>query len=245
MTEQTTMTHFLHTQADLAAALRTAASPPTRASRRCSTRPAARTCGGAKPAFPASRASSAASNCRPRARARSGAGCKAPSIRSITTRCAARAPTSSAGSACRPPRSSRSRRSRKAIAKGELDLDAVANSDADAAHQALIALHGIGPWTADIYLLFCLGHADAWPAGDLALQEAARIAFGAEGAPDAEGDDRDRRSLAALSRRGRASALGLLSRGEAARRRRHPDDTKERIRTRRNRRPQSRPQNGK
>ena len=63
------------------------------------------------------------------------------------------------------------------IAKGGLDLDAVANSDADTAHRTLIALHGIGPWTADIYLLFCLGHADAWPAGDLALQESVRIAF--------------------------------------------------------------------
>jgi DNA-3-methyladenine glycosylase II len=63
------------------------------------------------------------------------------------------------------------------IAKGRLDLDVIGQSDADSAHQALIAVHGIGPWTADIYLLFCLGHADAWPAGDLALQEAARIAF--------------------------------------------------------------------
>ena len=41
----------------------------------------------------------------------------------------------------------------------------------------LTAVHGIGPWTADIYLLACLGHADAWPAGDLALQEAARLLF--------------------------------------------------------------------
>ena len=65
-----------------------------------------------------------------------------------------------------------------AIAKGAIDLDALAGMDADAAHAALTALHGIGPWTADIYLLFCLGHADAWPAGDLALQEAARLAFG-------------------------------------------------------------------
>jgi DNA-3-methyladenine glycosylase II len=64
-----------------------------------------------------------------------------------------------------------------AIAKGELDLDAVAASEADAAHATLIEMHGIGPWTADIYLLFCLGHADAWPAGDLALQESARIAL--------------------------------------------------------------------
>lgn len=63
------------------------------------------------------------------------------------------------------------------IAKGRLDLDAVARCDADEAHRALTALHGIGPWTADVYLLFCLGHADAWPAGDLALQEAARMAF--------------------------------------------------------------------
>ncbi len=65
----------------------------------------------------------------------------------------------------------------KAIARGELDLPALADMPADAAHQALTAVHGIGPWTADIYLLFCLGHADAWPAGDLALQEAARLLF--------------------------------------------------------------------
>jgi DNA-3-methyladenine glycosylase II len=55
--------------------------------------------------------------------------------------------------------------------------------EADDAHAALTALHGIGPWTADIYLLFCLGHADAWPAGDLALQEAARLAFGLKRRP--------------------------------------------------------------
>jgi DNA-3-methyladenine glycosylase II len=73
-----------------------------------------------------------------------------------------------------------------AIAKGDIDLDAVASMDADAAHTALTALHGIGPWTADIYLLFCLGNADAWPTGDLALQEAARIAFGLKRRPDAK-----------------------------------------------------------
>ena len=49
----------------------------------------------------------------------------------------------------------------------------------------LTAVHGIGPWTADIYLLFCLGHADAWPAGDLALQEAARLAVRAGSTADA------------------------------------------------------------
>jgi DNA-3-methyladenine glycosylase II len=73
-----------------------------------------------------------------------------------------------------------------AIARGKIDLTAVANMAADDAHAALIALHGIGPWTADIYLLFCLGHADAWPAGDLALQEAARIAFQLKQRPSAK-----------------------------------------------------------
>jgi DNA-3-methyladenine glycosylase II len=72
----------------------------------------------------------------------------------------------------------------KAVARQHVDLDAIAAMDADKAHEALTALHGVGPWTADIYLLFCLGNADAWPAGDLALQEAARIAFGLRRRPD-------------------------------------------------------------
>ena len=74
----------------------------------------------------------------------------------------------------------------KAVAKGRIDLNRVGNMDADVAHAALTALHGVGPWTADIYLLFCLGHADAFPAGDLAVQEAARIALGLRNRPDAK-----------------------------------------------------------
>lgn len=64
-----------------------------------------------------------------------------------------------------------------------LNLDALAEQDADAAHAALVHLPGIGPWTADIYLLFCLGHGDAWPAGDLAVQEAMRIGLGLKARP--------------------------------------------------------------
>jgi DNA-3-methyladenine glycosylase II len=71
----------------------------------------------------------------------------------------------------------------KAITSGALDLPGLAALSADEAHAALTAHHGIGPWTADLYLLSCLGHADAWPAGDLALQEAARLAFGLETRP--------------------------------------------------------------
>jgi DNA-3-methyladenine glycosylase II len=71
----------------------------------------------------------------------------------------------------------------KAIDRGDLDLPALVDQPADEAHAALTAVHGIGPWTADIYLLFCLGHADAWPAGDLALQEATRLVLALEARP--------------------------------------------------------------
>ena len=65
----------------------------------------------------------------------------------------------------------------RAVDRREVDLAALADMPADDAHALLTRLHGIGPWTADLYLLACIGHADAWPAGDLALQEAARLAF--------------------------------------------------------------------
>ena len=67
-----------------------------------------------------------------------------------------------------------------------LNLEVLANEDADAAHNTLTALHGIGPWTADVYLLFCLGHGDAWPAGDLAVQEAVKIGLGLKTRPTAK-----------------------------------------------------------
>src|SRR5712691_5743707 len=71
----------------------------------------------------------------------------------------------------------------KAVASGAIDFDALGAMSADDAHRTLTAVHGIGPWTADIYLLVCLGHADAWPAGDLALQEAIRLAFALDARP--------------------------------------------------------------
>ena len=72
------------------------------------------------------------------------------------------------------------------IAAERLNLDVLAEEDADAAHHTLTALHGIGPWTADVYLLFCLGHGDAWPAGDLAVQEAIKIGLDLKTRPTAK-----------------------------------------------------------
>jgi DNA-3-methyladenine glycosylase II len=72
------------------------------------------------------------------------------------------------------------------LAAERLNLDVLANEEADIAHNTLTALPGIGPWTADIYLLFCLGHGDAWPAGDLAVQEAVKIGLGLKERPTAK-----------------------------------------------------------
>jgi DNA-3-methyladenine glycosylase II len=71
----------------------------------------------------------------------------------------------------------------EAIDTGTLDLDALINASEEAIHERLTALKGIGPWTADIYILFCLGRPDAWSPGDLALQHAVKDALGLEARP--------------------------------------------------------------
>lgn len=60
------------------------------------------------------------------------------------------------------------------ILSGEVKLDRLKRmSDVDA-HNALLKIRGIGPWTANIYLLMALRRPDVWPDGDLALAESAR-----------------------------------------------------------------------
>lgn len=70
-----------------------------------------------------------------------------------------------------------------AVAGGEVDLEAVAGLPPEEAHRVMTRISGVGPWTADIFLLFCAGHPDVWPGGDLALQHAVRIAFGLDARP--------------------------------------------------------------
>ena len=65
----------------------------------------------------------------------------------------------------------------EAIEAGKLDLAALRTADDADVSKALVAIHGIGPWTADIYVMFCLGRRDAWAAGDLALQVGVARAF--------------------------------------------------------------------
>ena len=72
----------------------------------------------------------------------------------------------------------------EAIDTGSLDLDALSEETEDVIHARLTALKGIGPWTAEIYILFCLARADAWSPGDLALQVAVKDALELEARPD-------------------------------------------------------------
>jgi len=57
----------------------------------------------------------------------------------------------------------------ESLVKRHLDLDDLHDLSDDAARKFLIALKGIGTWTADIYLLSALRRPDIWPTGDLAL----------------------------------------------------------------------------
>ncbi|MDJ0803386.1 MAG: hypothetical protein QNI97_10965 [Desulfobacterales bacterium] len=59
-----------------------------------------------------------------------------------------------------------------ALVAGRLRLNALAAMPDDDARQALMQIKGIGPWTADIYLLMALKRPDIWPRGDLALNKA-------------------------------------------------------------------------
>ncbi|MDP3410008.1 DNA-3-methyladenine glycosylase [Bosea sp. (in: a-proteobacteria)] len=64
-----------------------------------------------------------------------------------------------------------------ALAEGRLAFEALDDATPEQVHALMTAISGIGPWTADIYLLFCLHHRDGFAPGDLAIQEAARVAF--------------------------------------------------------------------
>lgn len=92
-----------------------------------------------------------------------------------------------------------------ALANG-LDLAGLAERPEEDVRETLTAIHGVGPWTADIYLMFCLGRADAWAPGDLALAVAAQSVLGLETRPS----PRELLSIAERWRPWRAVAAGLL-----------------------------------
>ena len=63
------------------------------------------------------------------------------------------------------------------LARAALDFEALRFRPDHEVVATLVALPGIGSWTAEIYAMFALGRADVFAPGDLALQEAARLLF--------------------------------------------------------------------
>ena len=75
----------------------------------------------------------------------------------------------------------------RAVLEHGLDLETLCALEAEEAVDRLTAIHGIGPWTAQVYLLVCAGHPDVFPAGDVALQAAVADALSLPDRPDAKG----------------------------------------------------------
>ncbi|MGB6390323.1 MAG: hypothetical protein WBE08_14030 [Methyloceanibacter sp.] len=70
-----------------------------------------------------------------------------------------------------------------ALARGALELGTLTRAPDEVIHARLTAIKGIGPWTADIYIMFSLARTDAWSPGDLALQYAVKDALVLEQRP--------------------------------------------------------------
>ena len=81
----------------------------------------------------------------------------------------------------------------------------------DEALATLVALKGIGRWSAEIYLIFALGRPDIWPAADLGLQLAVAECLGLAERPARDGAARDRRAVAAVALGRRLPVLAILS----------------------------------
>ena len=71
----------------------------------------------------------------------------------------------------------------EAVVAGELDFAHLETLPAEDAVAYLVAHKGIGPWTAEVYLMFCAQHPDVFPAGDLALLKAVQSGLGLDERP--------------------------------------------------------------
>lgn len=93
-----------------------------------------------------------------------------------------------------------------ALARAGIDYPALRGLPDARVTEILVAVPGIGRWTAEIYAMFALGRADVFAPGDLALQEGARLLFDLPTRPD----ERALRALAADWSPWRAVAARIL-----------------------------------
>jgi DNA-3-methyladenine glycosylase II len=75
------------------------------------------------------------------------------------------------------------------VLDGSLPLERLIGTDSPAAHAALVAVPGIGRWTAEVYRMFALGDPDVFPSGDVALRESIRMLRGLADRPDIPASD--------------------------------------------------------
>lgn len=94
----------------------------------------------------------------------------------------------------------------QALAAAGIDFDGLRALSDDQVVAVLVAVPGIGRWTAEIYAMFSLGRADVFAPADLALQESARLLFGLDARPS----ERALREMAAAWSPWRAVAARLL-----------------------------------
>lgn len=72
------------------------------------------------------------------------------------------------------------------VLDGRLDLKGLKRHPDDEVMRQLVAVKGIGRWTAEIFLMFRLGRMDIFPADDLGLMNAVHRAYGLRKRPDAK-----------------------------------------------------------
>ncbi|TFL18269.1 DNA-3-methyladenine glycosylase family protein [Jannaschia formosa] len=94
----------------------------------------------------------------------------------------------------------------RSLAEADPDWAALRHAPAEDVTRILTALPGIGPWTAETYAMFALGHEDVFAPGDLALQEGARLLLDLPARPGA----REMRAIAEGWSPWRAVAARLL-----------------------------------
>ncbi len=94
----------------------------------------------------------------------------------------------------------------KALAEARLPYDSLRDAPTEDVISTLVEVPGIGRWTAEIYAMFSLGHADVFAPGDLALQESVRLLFELQDRPS----ERELRAMAEEWRPWRAVAARTL-----------------------------------
>lgn len=94
----------------------------------------------------------------------------------------------------------------RALAEAGIEFEALRDMPDAQVIAQLVAVTGIGAWTAEIYAMFALGRADVFAPGDLALQEAARVLFDLEARPS----EREMREMAVAWSPWRAVAARAL-----------------------------------